>query len=129
MPLSEQESLSLLEFQTQVRQVDSDLFERASRTVSPSTRPSEMLLSYLGTLIRLIAERSNRTYSETIALLNQNVVSEDGQRIEGVKVALSEGERIQYGAEEIDLADAVSYDAVLHELGMIWREIEEERRS
>jgi hypothetical protein len=82
--------------------------------------PKKLLLAAISLYSEFVKMRSVYTHSETLNRLNEFVSLEDGSRIHGIQVFLSEGERKLYGREEIDLTPTQDFSKFNHALHDLW---------
>lgn len=105
MNLTPEESNEIMNhFLAHVREIDPVGYDKLIEHMNLEIdSPKKLLLNAISTYVEIGKLRSAHTHSETLDRLNHFVVTENHERIAGIQVALSAGEREIYGREQIDL--------------------------
>lgn len=117
MALTSRECLELLRhIQSRLAEADRPSFELLSQAFEHSDDPRHALVSYLGTLIKVEAERSSGSYGWVLERLNRFVRTEDGGPIRSIRVVLTPQEYELYGTDVVDLAELADRSDFIAEL-------------
>lgn len=130
MALNREEYLAVLRhLQAELRERDPDLSSYLSEMTGQVAReveePRIVLLQALRTVADRLQERSLGSYRQTVNLLNEYIDTEDGEGIEGVRVAITEQERELYDREYIELSELPEQNYAVAELEEIIQELRE----
>lgn len=101
--------------------------EVARMHTQPSANRGETFCRYLELIIDTVRAQSQSGYSAALQSLQEGIELEDGGRVEGIELIVSERDKWRFSVEQVSLADVVDNDAVLNALSEVLRMVNDAR--
>lgn len=127
MPLSREDFVQLTRhLQAELREVDPEAQALVTEYTEQSDDSRRYFLDYLGSVIKVVSERSAGAHGRVLNLLNESVRTAEGGPVTGIRLELTGTERELYRRESIDLAQLPDRTEVVEALLALYHELFEE---